>query len=931
MAKKKHKPIPLSGATKILRAHSTQIDPPGLLELENLFVSRSDNAITLRSDWEAAYAGMFSYASLIQGSDQDDYLNSAFYVTRAGHTIWLGRWNPFTWSTGDFGQMFTLYEEGTITTDGVKKEAIGTSTEWHQKVWPGCLIQFKGEGNNLYVIDDVTNDTRILTNAVMPVSSAAEYQIFRVHPATRAEWPMRLAALGGYLIYGTVDMSQPVIEKEISGPFFANINRPSLGVWFGSTPDVDDVDAALSSLSVGGDTKWTRDSTRNVKYRQPIVVAADKGSIFTRDPAELSFATDDRFAYITPTRAVDLGDRETFNFVRSKVGTNGWFRALSLEGGVVDFRPTREEASRGGYRFVFGEVLEGKEKYEPFGNVALYGFIYDDVDGVEYIFGANGILGKDDGTTYATGIDVALRDGTSWEGLSGEFTHVFVGDDDGVDAVVLTWTDVNPPPNALTRQTSGVSGESLTSVVYSRFNTRLVAVGTAGTCVTSDDRGVTWTSRSVGTSEDLTAVACDLSGRMCVAVGEKVFYSLDGITWEEYDLSVDLVDVTYNVNDGQFYALDAEDNVWRIRIIAYIGSGVSTDLGEFGTDSDFVCDLQHDGSQFVAVGNQIWTSPDAVTWTERETPSETMVSVAKNEKDGVTWVAVGVAGAIYRSTDDGVTWRSVSSGTSNHLNSVLWDGDSNYDLNFIAVGDNGTVLKSPDGETWGAMNFPVNTDLNSITFSGRYSVWGDTATLWIVGADQKIYWSTSRQVGAYDTWQEWAYKPDTYPRLGSSIISTAHYNQVIVADGNKINSFDTVDDYLDGERASVDITQAYSIVSGGHYNGSNSFCVFNRSSEKGLVPAVIVYCYKTFKNVINYLTSLDGGISWSREQATLPYGQIFNNYTYYPVSLNARNYLPICHDGTDLFIAIGSNYQSRQPQIVKHSGWVISLEEAEVI
>ena len=71
MAKKKHKPIPLSGATKILRAHSTQIDPPGLLELENLFVSRSDNAVTLRSDWEAAYAGMFYYGSLIQGGVQE--------------------------------------------------------------------------------------------------------------------------------------------------------------------------------------------------------------------------------------------------------------------------------------------------------------------------------------------------------------------------------------------------------------------------------------------------------------------------------------------------------------------------------------------------------------------------------------------------------------------------------------------------------------------------------------------------------------------------------------------------------------------------------------------------------------------------------------------------------------------------------------------
>jgi photosystem II stability/assembly factor-like uncharacterized protein len=61
---------------------------------------------------------------------------------------------------------------------------------------------------------------------------------------------------------------------------------------------------------------------------------------------------------------------------------------------------------------------------------------------------------------------------------------------------------------------------------------------------------------------------------------------------------------------------------------------------------------------------------------------------------GVTWsgpqfVAVGDSGVILTSPD-GKTWTSQTSGTSQILRGVIWSGSQ-----FVAVGDSGVILTSP--------------------------------------------------------------------------------------------------------------------------------------------------------------------------------------------------------------------------------------------
>jgi hypothetical protein len=76
------------------------------------------------------------------------------------------------------------------------------------------------------------------------------------------------------------------------------------------------------------------------------------------------------------------------------------------------------------------------------------------------------------------------------------------------------------------------------------------------------------------------------------------------------------------------------------------------------------------------------------------------------------YLAVGGNGIIKISTD-GEKWIQSSSGTNNQLRAIVWGGDK-----FIAVGLNGTILTSPDGIIWTARVSGVTETLYSIAWNG---------------------------------------------------------------------------------------------------------------------------------------------------------------------------------------------------------------------
>ncbi len=80
---------------------------------------------------------------------------------------------------------------------------------------------------------------------------------------------------------------------------------------------------------------------------------------------------------------------------------------------------------------------------------------------------------------------------------------------------------------------------------------------------------------------------------------------------------------------------------------------------------------------------------------------------------GTRFVALGESGTILTSPD-GVTWISRASGTTNNITGIAWSGTQ-----FVAVG--GSILTSPDGVTWASRKSDDNS-LWGIAWSGTQFV-----------------------------------------------------------------------------------------------------------------------------------------------------------------------------------------------------------------
>jgi len=122
--------------------------------------------------------------------------------------------------------------------------------------------------------------------------------------------------------------------------------------------------------------------------------------------------------------------------------------------------------------------------------------------------------------------------------------------------------------------------------------------------------------------------------------------------------------------------------------------------------------------------------------------------------DGVTVVAVGDGGKIYKSTD-GLAWNDVSaSGVSDHLQGVSYLSSGNW----VAVGTNGTLLLSPDGTSWTRSTATLPTLLRTATLRSVASV----GAIWVMVGDAGVV-TTSTDSGA--TWTDYSSSIDGFPNF----------------------------------------------------------------------------------------------------------------------------------------------------------------------
>ena len=210
---------------------------------------------------------------------------------------------------------------------------------------------------------------------------------------------------------------------------------------------------------------------------------------------------------------------------------------------------------------------------------------------------------------------------------------------------------------------------------------------------TSPD-GISWTPRNAGTVNALWAVVGNGSSMVAVGNNGTVVTSSNGVNWDPAHFDTDLNVILWA--GGQYVAAGTSTydssspiltspNGYNWTVHAAIPIRVNA--------------LAFNGSVYVAIGGvYIYTSSDALTWTEQVNPATTNQGLSDISWNGEMFVVVGSSGIVLTS-NDGVNWAQQTSGTAMHFYTVIWAGDQ-----FVAGGTNSssTTLTSPDGITWTA-------------------------------------------------------------------------------------------------------------------------------------------------------------------------------------------------------------------------------------
>lgn len=272
----------------------------------------------------------------------------------------------------------------------------------------------------------------------------------------------------------------------------------------------------------------------------------------------------------------------------------------------------------------------------------------------------------------------------------------------------------------------------------------------AGGSIARTVDGTAWTTYPAG-AQDLLGIASDGAGTL-IAVGKAgaIEYSVNGTTWSAATSGVayDLLAVTHAA--GLFVAVGfagtivtSPDGVtWTVR-----ASNVTNVLNA----------VSYGKSKFVAVGSSgvELVSGDGVTWTRPTTTGLPVTNLRGIAVSATTYVAVGDPGSggtpnTYASSD-GVAWTAHASSMYGEASSgVVYLGDGNFYL----LGVDGSVARAADGASWspvlspGGRNAPgagVSDTLQAIAYNGSlYVAVGDWGA--ILSSPDGTTW-TSRHVG----------------------------------------------------------------------------------------------------------------------------------------------------------------------------------------
>jgi hypothetical protein len=327
----------------------------------------------------------------------------------------------------------------------------------------------------------------------------------------------------------------------------------------------------------------------------------------------------------------------------------------------------------------------------------------------ERAFAAAGphIMYSDDGISW----DLAEIDGSAR--LSGitQFGEAYIA----VGSSVLTSTD------GLNWQQASGAPDTLSLSAVACNDTRAVAVGRGGCCVTSPD-GENWTEQdSITAFDSYDLYDITWAESLFVAVGDfnDVYTSPDGEIWTEQDAYED----GYSGYRGVAYSGSHLAVVGSGCEIYSSADGVIWERTNEGRNGRLSGVAWGDG-RFAAVGSNVssrgvvMTSDGTGPWDTLDiSETEALYDICRTDS---LWLAASRAGLIYHSRD-------LVSFAPNHTVPTLTLFDVRYNGDyFLICGEDGTLRRSVDGITWDTLSFNTPSDINRLHWTG---------TNWVAGGE----------------------------------------------------------------------------------------------------------------------------------------------------------------------------------------------------
>jgi photosystem II stability/assembly factor-like uncharacterized protein len=253
--------------------------------------------------------------------------------------------------------------------------------------------------------------------------------------------------------------------------------------------------------------------------------------------------------------------------------------------------------------------------------------------------------------------------------------------------------------NCWKNRTSGTTEHFDGGISY--LNNLFIALGQSGTILTSSD-GVTWTSRTSGSSRNLWAVAYGNSTYVVVGGSGTILTSSDGISWTSRSSGTSSPLYGVSFGNNVFVAVGYSATI----LSSSDGSSWSSRSGAEGQ----LDTVTYGNGKFIAVGaayNKLFSSGDGTNWTTVSHGSTLGMKgiVYANNK----FVAVGHSGEILTSSDGG-TWSLSTTGGMSYMNVVFGNGI------FVGMGYNGIRTSSDNGSTWNSLS--SSTSISGTTLEG---------------------------------------------------------------------------------------------------------------------------------------------------------------------------------------------------------------------